>query len=125
MLVPVQRSPLPTLSAVDERTVGPTSPRAETWRSGPLRLRLFLISYAPLLAILAVRFDRTWLWVTCGALALVGFVATGVMTPHHQRGGVVFEGGTVSGGTSASTHRAVALTSMGVATVGYLMMLFH
>lgn len=39
----------------------------------PLRLRLFLISCAPLFAILAVRFDSTWLWVTCGALALFGF----------------------------------------------------
>ena len=30
-----------------------------------------------------------------------------------------------SGGTSKSTHRAVALTSMGIATVSYLMMLIH
>ena len=50
------------------------------------------------------------------AAAGAGFVATGVMAPDNEGEG---------GGTSASTHRAVALTSMGVATVGYLMMLIH
>lgn len=50
-----------------------------------------------------------------------GFVATGLMAPHteHESG---FE--SISG-SSPSSHRAVALTSMGVATVSYLMMLFH
>jgi hypothetical protein len=48
-----------------------------------------------------------------------GFVATAVMAPHlHRRNGTV-------GGVSPATHRGIALTSMGVATVGYLMMLFH
>lgn len=57
------------------------------------------------------------------AVASAGFVATGIMTPHHgEEGDFGFQS---SGGTSASTHRAVALTSMGVATVGYLMMLIH
>ena len=64
-----------------------------------------------------------------GVLMLVadaGFVATGVMTPHHEHefGDGGFGGGS-SSGTSASTHRSVALASMGVATVGYLMMLIH
>ena len=49
-----------------------------------------------------------------------GFVATCLMTPDSEGGESGFEGG----GTSASTHRAVALTSMGIATVGYLIMLF-
>lgn len=57
------------------------------------------------------------------AVADAGFVATGIMTPEggHEGGEFGFE----SGGTSRSTHRAVALTSMGIATVGYLMMLIH
>ena len=53
------------------------------------------------------------------AVASAGFVATGVMTPESEGG--ESEGG----GTSRSTHRTVALTSMGIATVGYLMMLIH
>jgi hypothetical protein len=58
-----------------------------------------------------------------GILMLVadaGFVATGLMTPESEGGEFEFEGG----GTSRSTHRTVALTSMGIATVGYLIMLF-
>ena len=56
-----------------------------------------------------------------GALMLVadaGFVATGLMAPDNEHEG---EGG----GSSASSHRAVAIASMGVATVAYLMMLIH
>jgi len=56
------------------------------------------------------------------AIADAGFVATGVMTPESEGGDFGSEGG---GGTSRSTHRTVALTSMGVATVAYLMMLIH
>ena len=52
-------------------------------------------------------------------VASAGFVATGVMTPESEGG--ESEGG----GTSRSTHRTVALTSMGIATVAYLMMLIH
>jgi hypothetical protein len=56
-----------------------------------------------------------------GMLMLVadaGFVATGMLAPdrEHERGG---------GGGNASTHRTMALTSMGIATVAYLMMLIH
>jgi hypothetical protein len=47
------------------------------------------------------------------ALAEGGFVATALMNP----------GG--DGGTSQSTHRAVALTSMGVATAAWVLMLIH
>jgi len=47
-----------------------------------------------------------------------GFVATAALAPHlHRRNGPT--------GISPATHRAIALTSMGVATVGYVMMLFH
>jgi hypothetical protein len=53
------------------------------------------------------------------AVADAGFVATGVMTPESEGG--ESEGG----GTSRSTHRAVALSSMGIATVAYLIMLIH
>jgi hypothetical protein len=55
------------------------------------------------------------------AVADAGFVTTGVMTPDSEGGEFGFEGG----GTSRSTHRTVALVSMGVATVAYLMMLIH
>jgi hypothetical protein len=54
-------------------------------------------------------------------LADAGFVATGAMTPDREGGDFTYE----SGGTSASTHRTVALVSMGVATAAYLMMLIH
>ena len=60
-----------------------------------------------------------------GVLMLVadaGFVATGVMAPENEHEG---EGGFEGGGTNRSTHRTVALTSMGIATVGYLIMLIH
>jgi hypothetical protein len=54
-----------------------------------------------------------------------GFVATGVTAPHSERESN--EGGfeTTGGGNSQSTHRALAISSMAVATVSYLMMLFH
>jgi hypothetical protein len=51
-----------------------------------------------------------------GVLMLVadaGFVATGATAPDDEG----------EGGVSRSTHRTIALTSMGVATVGYLVML--
>jgi hypothetical protein len=47
-----------------------------------------------------------------------GFVATGLITPEDEERG---PGGLNDGGRS--THRAVALTSMGIATVAYLVML--
>jgi hypothetical protein len=53
-----------------------------------------------------------------------GFVATGLLAPegeHELRDGFERPGG----GHSRSTHRALALGSMGVATVSYLMMLLH
>jgi hypothetical protein len=52
-----------------------------------------------------------------GILMLVadaGFVATGMLAPDDDEGG-----------GNRSTHRTVALASMGVATVAYLMMLIH
>jgi hypothetical protein len=55
------------------------------------------------------------------AVADAGFVATGLTAPESEGHGAGSEGD----GTSRSTHRAVALTSMGIATVGYLMMLIH
>jgi hypothetical protein len=58
-------------------------------------------------------------------LAEAGFVATGVLAPEHEHdsrtGAVDFE----AGGNSRSTHRTLAFVSMGIATVGYLMMLIH
>jgi hypothetical protein len=52
-----------------------------------------------------------------------GFVATGLLAPEGEGGeGDHAEGYNHSSGNK-STHRAVALTSMGVATVSYLMML--
>jgi len=57
------------------------------------------------------------------AVADAGFVATGLTAPEseHDGGEFAYEGG----GNNRSTHRAVALTSMGIATVAYLMMLIH
>jgi hypothetical protein len=58
-----------------------------------------------------------------GVLMLVadaGFVATGMLAPDTEH-----EGGEGGGGSSASTHRTVAIASMGVATVAWLMMLVH
>jgi hypothetical protein len=57
------------------------------------------------------------------AIADAGFVATGLTAPEseHEGGEFGFEGD----GGNRSTHRAVALTSMGIATVAYLMMLIH
>jgi hypothetical protein len=52
----------------------------------------------------------------------VGFVATAALAPDLE--GEFEHGGGDSGSGSKSTHRAVALTSMGLATVGYLVMLF-
>ncbi|MCG6923134.1 MAG: hypothetical protein LJF15_18920 [Acidobacteria bacterium] len=57
-------------------------------------------------------------------VADAGFVATGLTAPeseHENEFGFEQE----SGGASASTHRAIALTSMGIATVAYLIMLIH
>jgi hypothetical protein len=53
-------------------------------------------------------------------LADAGFVATGATAPEseHERGGV-----SRGDGGSRSTHRTLALTSMGIATVSYLIML--
>ena len=56
-----------------------------------------------------------------GLLMLIadgGFAATGALAPRlHRRNGPT--------GVSPATHRAIALTSMGVATVSYAIMLFH
>jgi hypothetical protein len=46
-----------------------------------------------------------------------GFLATSMTTPERERG---FR---ERGGASPATHRAIAFTSMGLATVGYLVML--
>jgi hypothetical protein len=63
--------------------------------------------------------------LTHGILMLIadaGFLATAVLAPdyEHEHGG----GGAPTSTNGASTHRAVALTSMGIATVGYFIMLF-
>lgn len=49
-----------------------------------------------------------------------GFVATGMLAPDEDEGE-----GRGGGGGTRSTHRTVALASMGVATAAYLMMLIH
>jgi hypothetical protein len=55
----------------------------------------------------------------------VGFLATAMLAPEgegdeHERGVTALS----ASNNSASTHRAVALTSLGIATVSYLIMLF-
>lgn len=56
-------------------------------------------------------------------VADAGFVATGLLAPESEHGerGDLFAANDSSG--NRSTHRTVALASMGVATVGYLIML--
>ena len=69
--------------------------------------------------------NRSKLKSAHGILMLVadaGFVATGLTAPgENEREDGVLQGG---GGGKRSTHRAIALTSMGIATISYLMMLF-
>ncbi len=50
-----------------------------------------------------------------------GFVATAALTPHREEEGIPVAPNRQEG---ASTHRAVAFTSLGLATAGYLYMLF-
>lgn len=52
------------------------------WLTLPL---MFLSSYAPLLLILAIRFEDSWLRLTCVALAVVGIVGLlALMCLHHE-----------------------------------------
>jgi hypothetical protein len=53
------------------------------------------------------------------AVADAGFVATGALAPESE------EGQLDTNSNNRSTHRTVALASMGVATVAYLIMLIH
>ncbi len=55
-------------------------------------------------------------------IADVGFLATAMLAPddEHENG----RGGAPTSMSGASAHRTVALTSMGIATVSYLIMLF-
>jgi Na+/H+ antiporter NhaA len=46
-----------------------------------------------------------------------GFFATAATAPDHERAGVISTDG-------RQTHRAIAITTIGVATVGYMIMLF-
>jgi hypothetical protein len=36
---------------------------------------MFLSSYAPLFALLAIRFEQRWLWMSCAGLAILGIAA--------------------------------------------------
>jgi hypothetical protein len=53
-------------------------------------------------------------------IADVGFMATAALAPDNENE----HGGVPTTSSGASTHRSVALTSMGIATVSYLIMLF-
>jgi hypothetical protein len=55
-------------------------------------------------------------------IADVGFLATAALAPDYENEGE--HGGVPTSMSGASTHRTVALTSMGIATVSYLIMLF-
>lgn len=50
----------------------------------------------------------------------VGFMATAALAPEHEHDRF---GTTVANGNSANTHRSVAISSMGIAAVSYLIML--
>jgi hypothetical protein len=62
---------------------------------------------------------RRWVHGLLMLAADAGFVATGALAPDSE-GGEAGEGG----GGNRSTHRTVAITSMSLAIVGYLIMLF-
>ena len=60
---------------------------------------------------------RRWVHSIAMFVAEAGFVATGATAPEIEDGGEVGEGG------DASTHKALAITSMSIATASWLMML--
>jgi hypothetical protein len=60
---------------------------------------------------------RRWVHAIAMFVAEAGFVATGATAPEIEDGGEVGEGG------DASTHKALAITSMSIATASWLMML--
>jgi hypothetical protein len=64
-------------SGPNRRTITRLSENRSYWKATTtdliVELSLFLCSYAPLFAILAIRFEHIWLIVTCGLLAGVGF----------------------------------------------------
>jgi hypothetical protein len=72
-----------------------------------VEVSLFLCSYAPLFAILAIRFHAAWLEVLCGGLAVVGFAA-GVAVVARFRGLVGQE------------WRATRIEDRGYEVAGYL-----
>lgn len=51
------------------------------WLTLPL---MFLSSYAPLLLILAIRFDGLWLRITCGVLAAIGIIGLLLLMRLHR-----------------------------------------
>lgn len=59
---------------------------------------------------------RRWVHSIAMFVASIGFVATGATAPQ-------VEGGDVGEGGNASTHKALAITSMSIATASWLMML--
>ncbi len=50
-----------------------------------VELSLFLCSYAPLIAILAIRFRTVWLEIICGSVAALGFVAGVLVIARYRR----------------------------------------
>jgi hypothetical protein len=72
-----------------------------------LRLRLFLSSYAPLFAILAVRFITPWLWMVLAALAVSGCLTLAFAIRALHR-------------VEPSPHTVVEVSDQGAEVAGYL-----
>jgi hypothetical protein len=72
-----------------------------------VEVSLFLCSYAPLFAILAIRFRTTWLEILCGSLAAIGFAA-GVAVVVRYRG------------LAGQEWRAARVEDRGYEVAGYL-----
>ncbi|SCL66937.1 hypothetical protein GA0070608_3403 [Micromonospora peucetia] len=72
-----------------------------------IRVLLFISSYSPLFALLAIRFDQTWLRLVCAGLACLG-LASFVL---------IFR---LDGKKSKGAYRIVKVTDAGSQVAGYL-----
>ena len=68
---------------------------------------LFLSSYAPLFALLAIRFEQRWLWISCTVLAVLGVVSLWLLLRLDAR-------------SSPGPHTLVSSRDAGVEAAGYL-----
>jgi hypothetical protein len=68
---------------------------------------LFLSSYAPLFALLAIRFEQRWLWISCTVLAALGVVSLRLLLRLDAR-------------SAPGPHTLASVRDAGVEAAGYL-----